>query len=75
MSLCVHSSTQAVVDWAVQQQTASRLLVEDLVLMGCSAGAMGAQLWTDILLDELSYQQAGVVPDSYLGERRHAADV
>jgi len=35
--------------------------------MGCSAGAMGAQLWNDIVLTDLNYEQAGVMSDSYLG--------
>lgn len=62
-------------DWSVSQQVASSgsgsgmaPLLSDLVIMGCSAGAMGGQLWTDTLLAEFSYERAGVVPDSYLGD-------
>ena len=56
-------------DWTIQQQSQGALLtLQDLVLMGCSAGAMGTQLWTDTLLQEFVYEQVAVVADSYLGE-------
>jgi len=66
-----------VVDWTLQQQRASSgsgsgngiaSVLTDLAVTGCSAGAMGLQLWIDALLEEISFEQAGVVPDSYLGD-------
>ena len=55
-------------DWTVQQQATGALsMLQDLALMGCSAGAMGAQLWNNVVLTELTYEQAGVMSDSYLG--------
>jgi hypothetical protein len=35
--------------------------------MGCSAGSIGAQVWSGTVLKTLSWKQAAVVPDSYAG--------
>jgi hypothetical protein len=60
---------QATLDWVKAQQAAGTLSNEltDLVVMGCSAGSIGAQLWYDQIATQLKFQKAAVVPDSYAG--------
>lgn len=63
------ANAQATLDWVKQQQQAGALASElsDLVVMGCSAGSIGAQLWYSKIADTLNFQRAAVVPDSYVG--------
>src|SRR3546814_669099 len=35
--------------------------------MGCSAGSIGTQLWSQKALDTFSWKRAAIVPDSYAG--------
>lgn len=35
--------------------------------MGCSAGSIGAQIWSDNSLNMIKWQKAAVIPDSYAG--------
>ena len=35
--------------------------------MGCSAGSIGAQIWSGTILNALKWKTAAVVPDSYAG--------
>jgi hypothetical protein len=59
----------ATLDWVQAQQASGQLAAEltDLVVMGCSAGSLGAQLWFDQVAAALNFQKAAVVPDSYVG--------
>jgi len=57
-------NTQAAVDWA-KANVAPRLSA--LVLMGCSAGSLGVQIWARTLLQSFSYDRAAVVADSFIG--------
>jgi len=41
--------------------------LRNLVMSGCSAGSMGLQIWSRKLLTEFSYENAGVLYDSYAG--------
>ena len=42
--------------------------LDSFVIMGCSAGSIGTQLWADTLLSTFpQYKAAAVVPDSYAG--------
>jgi hypothetical protein len=41
--------------------------LSELVVMGCSAGSIGAQAWSDTVLKSLKWQKAAVIPDSYAG--------
>jgi hypothetical protein len=45
--------------------------LESFVIMGCSAGALGAQAWANEALrqigDTIGFANAAVVPDSYVG--------
>eukprot|EP00603_Paraphysomonas_imperforata_P003403 CAMPEP_0114428196 /NCGR_PEP_ID=MMETSP0103-20121206/8794_1 /TAXON_ID=37642 ORGANISM="Paraphysomonas imperforata, Strain PA2" /NCGR_SAMPLE_ID=MMETSP0103 /ASSEMBLY_ACC=CAM_ASM_000201 /LENGTH=442 /DNA_ID=CAMNT_0001597391 /DNA_START=29 /DNA_END=1357 /DNA_ORIENTATION=- len=63
------ANAQATLDWVKAQQSAGLLSSElsDLVVMGCSAGSIGAQLWYDQIVSALSFKDAAVVPDSYVG--------
>jgi len=53
----------------MQQQAVGALAetLTELVIMGCSAGSIGAQLWGKQVLTSIAWQKAAVVPDSYAG--------
>jgi hypothetical protein len=63
------ANAQSALNWAKQQQVAGRLLssLSELVVMGCSAGSVGAQLWANQVLGALAFKTAAVIPDSYAG--------
>ncbi len=42
-------------------------MLDTLIIMGCSAGSVGTQLWADKLLDAFPAQHAAIIPDSYAG--------
>mmetsp|Transcript_33690 Transcript_33690/g.24723 ORF Transcript_33690/g.24723 Transcript_33690/m.24723 type:complete len:433 (+) Transcript_33690:54-1352(+) len=63
------ANAQSALDW-VKAQVAKGYLpstFSNLVVMGCSAGSIGAQIWAKQVLSQLSWQTAAVVPDSYAG--------
>lgn len=62
-------NARATLDWVQQQQSKNLLAstLSSLVIMGCSAGSVGAQLWGKTLLNSLSWKVASVIPDSYAG--------
>ena len=62
-------NAQTVLDWAVRQQLTGGLESElaDLVVMGCSAGSVGAQIWGGKIIAAMKSKTASVVPDSYAG--------
>jgi hypothetical protein len=55
-------------EWVKSQQQHKRLAshFSDLVVMGCSAGSIGAQIWARFLLEQLEWDHAAVIPDSYV---------
>jgi hypothetical protein len=57
-------NARAVLDWTIQQQKLGYLApkLADLAVMGCSAGSMGAQIWSAAVLNELSYDLASIAP-------------
>jgi hypothetical protein len=63
------ANAQSVLDWTVKQQASGALAstLSELVVMGCSAGSIGAQLWGRTVLSTLKWTKAAVVPDSYAG--------
>lgn len=63
------ANAQSVVDWVQSQQQSGALAstFSKLVVMGCSAGSIGAQLWSTPILNILKWSSAAVVPDSYIG--------
>lgn len=63
------ANAQSVLDWVVRQQSTGALAstLSELVIMGCSAGSIGAQLWGKQVLNTLKWEKAAVVPDSYAG--------
>lgn len=63
------ANAQSVLDY-VQNQVAKGQLASkfsEIVIMGCSAGSIGTQLWAKKILQTLNYEKAAVVPDSYAG--------
>jgi hypothetical protein len=63
------ANTQSALDWVKKQVSAGLLANQftDLAIMGCSAGSLGAQIWARQVLNQLSWKNAAVVPDSYAG--------
>lgn len=63
------ANAQSAVDWVLSQQKSGALAskFEELVVMGCSAGSIGAQAWSSTVLKSLAWKKAAVVPDSYAG--------
>ena len=62
-------NAQATLDWVKEQQQKGLLAstLSSLVVMGCSAGSVGAQLWGKTIVQSLSWKVAAVIPDSYAG--------
>lgn len=60
---------QAVLDWTLEQQARGYLAptLSSVVVMGCSAGSIGAQLWSNQLVTHLSADRVAIIPDSYAG--------
>lgn len=63
------ANAQSVLDWVAEQQASGALASSftELMVMGCSAGSIGAQLWGNQVLQRLNWQTAAVMPDSYAG--------
>ena len=61
-------NVQLVTSWLSQQGMGGDDGVMDkFVIMGCSAGSVGAQMWASVLLNQFPATQTAVVPDSYAG--------
>merc|ERR1719203_1693616 len=50
--------------WALKNLDRS---LESFVIIGFSAGSMGAAVWSDFLLSDFKYEKASVIMDSYIG--------
>jgi hypothetical protein len=56
------------IDWAREQGFGGGDgVLEEFVVMGCSAGSVGTQLWADQLMTIFPSAKVAVVPDSYAG--------
>jgi len=64
------ANAQSALDWVVQQQANGALAatLSNLVIMGCSAGSIGAQLWGKQVTSSLKWKQSAIMPDSYAGD-------
>lgn len=62
-------NAKSVLDYVQSQQQNGTLAstLSQLVVMGCSAGSIGAQIWSKEILTTLKWNSAAVVPDSYIG--------
>lgn len=62
-------NAQATLDWVKAQQKSGALAstFTDVVVAGCSAGSIGAQLWGNQVIKSLSWKKASIMPDSYAG--------
>jgi len=62
-------NAQATLDWVVGQVKAGNFpsVFTEVVVMGCSAGSIGAQLWGKPVLAALPHKYGAVVADSYAG--------
>jgi hypothetical protein len=63
-------NAQSALDWVQQQVVKGSLATKfsELIVMGCSAGSIGAQVWARKVLATLPHSTAAVVPDSYAGD-------
>lgn len=63
------ANAQSALDWTKKQISSGALAskFDELVVMGCSAGSLGAQIWAQQVLATFKYSKAAVVPDSYAG--------
>jgi hypothetical protein len=61
-------NAQAVLNWTSSQQVLGHLgsPIEEFVLMGNSAGAVGAPVWADRVLSTVTATKKAVVPDSFI---------
>jgi hypothetical protein len=64
-----YSNVMSVLDWISAQQSAGALSASfsKFVVMGCSAGSIGAQLWADEAARRFKWKEAAILPDSYAG--------
>jgi RecA/RadA recombinase len=60
-----YRNARAAVDWAYANF--GKVTLDSFVITGCSAGSMGAQLWSSRLLKSFRYENAAVIADSYAG--------
>jgi hypothetical protein len=62
-------NAQSTLNWIKSLQSSSQIAskLSDLVVMGCSAGSIGAQIWGTTILEALSWSKAAIIPDSYAG--------
>jgi len=62
-------NARSTIDWIISQQSKGSLAstLSSLVVMGCSAGSIGAQVWGNDILKGLRWKTAAIVPDSYAG--------
>jgi hypothetical protein len=60
---------RSALNWVQSQVRTGKLPAKfsELVVMGCSAGSLGAQLWGKEVLTTLRWSTAAVIPDSYAG--------
>ena len=58
----------AVLNWTTSQQMFGYLTnpIQELVLMGNSAGAVGSPIWADRVFTNLNAADKAVVPDSFI---------
>jgi len=63
------TNTRSVLQWVFDQQVRGGLskVFSDFVIMGCSAGSLATQIWSNEMLTTFQYKKAAVVPDSYIG--------
>jgi len=63
------TNTRSVFQWVIDQQQLGGLskVFSDFVIMGCSAGSLATQIWSNEMLATFKYKSAAVVPDSYIG--------
>jgi hypothetical protein len=63
------ANTQSALDWIKQEMNVGNIAstLTELVVMGCSAGSLGAQFWGKQVATQLKWKKAAVIPDSYAG--------
>jgi len=63
------TNTYAVFDWIKSQQVNGGLAstFSEFVVMGCSAGSIATQVWSEVALTTFSWKSAAIIPDSYAG--------
>jgi hypothetical protein len=64
-----YQNARSTLNWVLAQQASGALASElsQLVVMGCSAGSIGSQLWSKEVITSIPAKSAAVIPDSYAG--------
>jgi len=57
------ANTLAVMNWLQQQDMAP----DELIIAGCSAGSIGAQVWAHWIMTNINATHTAVIPDSFVG--------
>ena len=57
-------NTAAVLDWLAEQKLGT---LDELVVAGCSAGSVGAQVWADVVLSTVPSRSSAMLFDSFTG--------
>lgn len=57
------TNMQATLDWLLDQQATGAIASElsSLVIMGCSAGSIGAQVWASQILQTVKWQKVRIM--------------
>ena len=55
-------NAQATLDWVLDQQTKGNLAstLSSLIVMGCSAGSIGAQIWGKAIVETLPHESSAI---------------
>ncbi len=63
------NNAQSAIDWIKKQISVGNLASEfsSVIVMGASAGSIGAQLWSSQVLKTFKWKTAAIMPDSYAG--------
>jgi len=63
------ANVKAAMDWTLQQVKKGYLdeYLSDFIVIGQSAGSVGAQIWGETLLSTFKWKSAAVIADSYAG--------
>ena len=63
------TNVESVISWIESQQNDGHIKseVDDLVVLGYSAGGVAAQMWSPVLVNQFKHQTAAVISDSFMG--------
>lgn len=60
-------NARVVLNWLKEDPTLQTNPLKELLIMGCSAGALGTQVWANDVLSEIKAERKAVIVDSMIG--------